>query len=142
MALSSGCALILLDEPTNGLDISGKSAFRKELISVLSEDQTVIIATHLIRDLENTLDRVMILDQGQIKLDADLSDLADSLHFGISQSAVPDAIFSQSSALGVQFIQARTTQAQTVVNLELLFEGVTSGGPMASFLSKTNSLTA
>ncbi len=138
MALSSGCALILLDEPTNGLDISGKSVFRKELISVLSEDQTVIIATHLIRDLENTLDRVMILDQGQIKLDADLSDLADSLHFGISQSAVPDAIFSQSSALGVQFIQARTTQAQTVVNLELLFEGVTSGVPIASFLSETN----
>jgi len=96
----------------------------------------------LIRDLENTLDRVMILDQGQIKLDADLSDLADSLHFGISQSAVPDAIFSQSSALGVQFIQERTTQAQTVVNLELLFEGVTSGISIASFLSNTNSLTA
>jgi ABC-2 type transport system ATP-binding protein len=95
----------------------------------------------LIRDLENTLDRVMILDQGQIKLDADLSDLADLLHFGISQSAVPDVIFSQSSALGVQFIQERTTQAQTVVNLELLFEGVTSGVPIASFLSKTNSLT-
>ncbi|GAB2488712.1 ABC transporter ATP-binding protein [Algoriphagus taiwanensis] len=141
MALSSGCALILLDEPTNGLDISSKSAFRKELISVLSEDQTVVIATHLIRDLENTLDRVMILDQGQIKLDADLSDLADSLHFGFSQSEVSDAIFSQSSALGVQFIQERTTQAQTVVNLELLFEGVTAGVPIASFLSKTNSLT-
>ncbi|SFO64063.1 ABC-2 type transport system ATP-binding protein [Algoriphagus ornithinivorans] len=141
MALSSGCSVILLDEPTNGLDISSKSTFRKELISLLREDQTVLIATHLIRDLENTLDRVMILDQGQIKLDADLSDLADSLHFGVSQSDVPDAIFSHPSALGVQFIQYRTTQAQTVVNLELLFEAVTSGVSISPRLKKTNSLT-
>lgn len=141
MALSSGCSLILLDEPTNGLDISSKSTFRKELISLLREDQTVLIATHLIRDLENTLDRVMILDQGQIKLDADLSDLADSLHFGVSQSAVPDAIFSHPSALGIQFIQARTNQVETAVNLELLFEGVTSGVSISSRLKKTNSLT-
>lgn len=142
MALSSGCALILLDEPTNGLDISSKSAFRKELISVLSEDQTVVIATHLIRDLEKTLDRVIILDQGRIKLDADLSDLADSLYFGVSQSEVSGAIYSQSSALGVQFIQERTTQTQTTVNLELLFEAVTSGISISSVPSKTNSLTA
>lgn len=141
IALSSGCSLILLDEPTNGLDISSKSTFRKELISLLREDQTVLIATHLIRDLENTLDRVMILDQGHIKLDADLSELADSLHFGVSQSDVPDAIFSHPSTLGIQFIQSRTTQAQTVVNLELLFEAVTSGVSISPRLKKTNSLT-
>ncbi|MGM0945273.1 MAG: ATP-binding cassette domain-containing protein [Bacteroidota bacterium] len=126
-ALSSGCSLILMDEPTNGLDISSKAAFRKELVSVIREDQTVILATHLIKDLENTLDRVVILDQGKIKLDAALSELADGYYFGTATQAPREAIYVQSTALGVQYIEPRKSQAQSSINLEILFQGVVNG---------------
>lgn len=138
-ALSSGCSLILLDEPTNGLDISSKAAFRKELVSVIREDQTVILATHLIKDLENTLDRVVILDQGKIKLDSALSDLAEGYYFGIATQAPREAIYIQSTTLGVQYIEPRESQSHSSVNLELLFQAVIKGSDFPLLSSYSNS---
>ncbi|WP_297335264.1 ABC transporter ATP-binding protein [Algoriphagus sp.] len=140
-ALSSGCSLILLDEPTNGLDISSKATFRKELVSVIREDQTVVIGTHLVKDLENILDRVVILDQGRIKLDANLSDLADGYYFGIAPQAPREAIFVQSTTLGVQYIEPRESQSHSSVNLELLFQAVIKGSDFPLLSSYSNSFS-
>jgi len=65
-AVSTDCKLLLLDEPSNGLDIPSKSQLRKLLASVLTEDKTVILSTHQVRDLENLIDMVVILDKGKI----------------------------------------------------------------------------
>ena len=64
--MATGCRLMLLDEPTNGLDIPSKSQFRKALVSAFSDDRLIIISTHQARDLESIIDAVIILDGGNI----------------------------------------------------------------------------
>jgi len=68
-ALSTGCKLMLLDEPTNGLDIPSKSIFRKMVAANLRTDQMVIISTHQVKDVENLVDRLILVDQGRTVLD-------------------------------------------------------------------------
>ena len=123
--LSTNCRFLLFDEPTNGLDIPSKSVFRKVVAGNLSEHQTVIISTHLVADVEKLIDRVAILNQGKIQLDADLLELSDRLLFG-SSADIPDrALYSEKFGTGYQFIKPRLgSEAQTSVNLELLFNAV------------------
>lgn len=138
-ALSTNCELLLFDEPTNGLDIPSKTSFRKAVAANLSEEQTLIIATHLVKDVENLIDRVVILADGRVRLDQDLLELSDRLSFGMAASAPEHAIYMEENKLGVQFIQARDAgENQTPVSLELLFNAVISGAISTSILSEKN----
>lgn len=80
-ALATNCKLLLLDEPTNGLDIPSKGQFRRLLAASLTEQKTIIIATHQVRDLQNLLDTVVILDDGKIAFNQSLQDVANRLSF-------------------------------------------------------------
>jgi len=60
---------LLLDEPTNGLDIPFKSIFRKMVAANLRTDQTLVISIHQVKDVENLVDRLILVDQGRIVLD-------------------------------------------------------------------------
>jgi len=77
---ATGAKLILLDEPTNALDIPSKQQFRKLLATHQDTDKTFIISTHQIKDIEHLIDSVVILDEGQIifnqALDAIQEDIA------------------------------------------------------------------
>lgn len=138
-ALSTNCELLLFDEPTNGLDIPSKTTFRKAVAANLGENQTLIIATHLVKDVENLIDRVVILADGKVKLDQDLLALSDQLGFGMGPSAPGDAIYLEQNKLGVQFIKPREPEEnQTPVSLELLFNAVISGAISTPMLSETN----
>ncbi len=63
-AVATRVKLLLLDEPTNGLDIPSKQQFRKIIAGNLGEDQTMVISTHQVRDLDSLIDEVLILDRG------------------------------------------------------------------------------
>lgn len=60
-ALATNTSLLLMDEPTNGLDIPGKSQFRKFIASGMSDDKTIVISTHQVRDIDKVLDHVLII---------------------------------------------------------------------------------
>lgn len=123
--LSTNCRFLLFDEPTNGLDIPSKSVFRKVVAGNLKDEQTLIISTHLVADVEKLIDRVAILNEGRIQLDADLLELSDRLQFGSSADIPDGALYSEKFGTGYQFIRSRTgSEAQTSVNLELLFNAV------------------
>lgn len=64
--LSTFAKIMLLDEPTNGLDIPSKTAVRKKIAESLTENQTFIISTHQVRDLSQLFDYVIILHNGKI----------------------------------------------------------------------------
>ncbi|MFN3411215.1 MAG: ATP-binding cassette domain-containing protein, partial [Exilispira sp.] len=64
--LSTFAKIMLLDEPTNGLDIPSKSAVRKKLAESLNENQIFIISTHQVRDLSQIFDSIIILAEGRI----------------------------------------------------------------------------
>ena len=88
MALATGCRLLLLDEPTNGLDIPSKSLFRKVIAGNLGEDQTIIISTHQVRDVERLLDHVTMIDQNRVVVNDRMSNL-----FGDDESIDLERLF-------------------------------------------------
>ncbi len=126
-ALSTNCRWLFFDEPTNGLDIPSKSVFRKIVAGNLKDDQTLIIATHLVADVEKLIDRVAILNNGRIQLDADVLELSDQLLFSTASSRPDNTMHVEKVGTGYHFIRSREDhEAQTPVNLELLFNAVLS----------------
>lgn len=75
MALAANTKMLLMDEPTNGLDIPSKSQFRKVIAGSLSEDQTIIISTHQVKDIELLLDHVVMIDNNNIVVNDKMNNL-------------------------------------------------------------------
>jgi ABC-2 type transport system ATP-binding protein len=59
--LATETNLLIMDEPTNGLDIPSKTQFRKLMASLVNEERCIIISTHQVRDLDNLIDFLLIL---------------------------------------------------------------------------------
>ena len=75
-AIATGTRLLMMDEPTNGLDIPSKALFRKVVANYMEDDRTLIISTHQVHDIESLLDHVVIIDQSQVLLNSSISDLS------------------------------------------------------------------
>lgn len=120
LALAAHTPLLLMDEPTNGLDIPSKATFRRLVASLIDDDQTVIISTHQVRDLESLIDTVLILDQRQILLNKTLNEIGEKLYFG---PLLPEekALYSEPTPQGTIGVTARDGKEETAVSLELLF---------------------
>ncbi len=120
LALAAHTPLLLMDEPTNGLDIPSKATFRRLVASLVDDDQTVIISTHQVRDLESLIDTVLILDQRQILLNKTLNEIGEKLYFG---PLLPEekALYSEPTPQGTIGVTAREDKEETAVSLELLF---------------------
>jgi ABC-2 type transport system ATP-binding protein len=126
-ALACNTKILLLDEPTNGLDIPSKTKFRKLISSVFTEDKMIFISTHQIRDLDNLIDNVIIVDNGDLLLQASLADIEQRLSFKLVDE-MPDEnelLYFESSIKGYQVVTQSTKDEQTKVNLEFLFNAVT-----------------
>ena len=120
LALAAHTPLLLMDEPTNGLDIPSKATFRRLVASLIDDNQTVIISTHQVRDMESLIDTVLILDQRQTLLNKTLNEIGEKLYFG---PLLPEekALYSEPTAQGTIGVTAREAKEETAVSLELLF---------------------
>lgn len=126
-AISTNCKLLVLDEPTNGLDIPSKAIFRKVVASTLNEDQLVVISTHQVKDVENLIDTLLILDQGKIKMHRTLWDIAEKYAFiTVSQLNEGEALYTEIAPGGHKVLK-EASGAGTNVDIELLFNAVTNG---------------
>ena len=126
-ALAAGTRLLLMDEPTNGLDIPSKAQFRRVVASHMTEDRMLIISTHQVHDVEQLLDHILILDNSRLLLDASVADLCEKYSFEYRQPGQPmdDVIYSEPSVQGNAVIAPRHANApETQLNLELLFDAV------------------
>ncbi len=126
-ALATHCQLLLLDEPTNGLDIPSKVLFRKILAGSLDENQLVIISTHQVKDVENLIDKILILDNGMMIFQQTIADISQKVGF-ISGNSVDrdEAIYSEAVPGGYR-LMVPNKHADTDVDIELLFNAITSG---------------
>ncbi|GGZ31200.1 ABC transporter ATP-binding protein [Echinicola pacifica] len=125
IALASGCKTLLLDEPTNGLDIPSKSLFRKIVTANLRDDQTIIISTHQVKDVENLIDRAVIVNDGKVIFDEDMLAISDQWYFGLSSLPDAEAVYSEKSMGGYHYITALGPGKQpSQISLELLFNAV------------------
>lgn len=120
LALAVHTPVLLMDEPTNGLDIPSKIIFRKLIASYTGENQTVIISTHQVRDLENLIDSVLILNNKQILLHANLSEIENKLFFR-QVSTNEMCLFSVDTPYGLLGVGKNVNKEITPVSLELLF---------------------
>ena len=118
-ALACNVELLLLDEPTNGLDITAKSALRSILASYADEGKSVIISTHQAHDIENLIDRVMLIDNGEIIINQSVYTLQQCFGFGVVSGH--DAIYSTQSVAGTIGIWAADSDEEGRFDLELLF---------------------
>ena len=94
-ALACNCKYLFMDEPTNGLDIPSKAQFRKAVTKYTAEDSTLLISTHQVRDLENIIDPIIILDRQDVLLNASLDEISEKLYFDYSNTKHPDALYSE-----------------------------------------------
>lgn len=122
--LACGTRYILMDEPTNGLDIPSKSQFRTAIMKHTSEDSTIVISTHQVRDLENIIDPVIILDRQAVLLNATISEISSKLYFDYGTEIHPDNLYMEQLPGGFIQVRPNTTGEESKVNIEALFNAV------------------
>lgn len=123
-ALACNVKYLFMDEPTNGLDIPSKAQFRKAITLYTSEDSTIVISTHQVRDLENIIDPILILDRRDVLLNASLERISDKLFFDYGTVLHPDALYSEQLPGGFIQVTLNTEKEESKVNIEALFNAV------------------
>ena len=83
-ALATQTPVLLMDEPTNGLDIESRMQFRTLMTRPEQAGRTVLISTHQAHDLESILTHLWFIDQGRIVLDATMAQVAMHLRMGVA----------------------------------------------------------
>ena len=126
-ALSTNCKLLVLDEPTNGLDIPSKAFFRKVMAGSLNEDQLVIISTHQVKDVENLIDKIVLLDGGKVIFHQSLWEIAEKYAFTTASSLDGiESLYHEVSPGGFKILKP-VNGVPTEVDIELLFNAAISG---------------
>ena len=122
-ALAANTPVMLMDEPTNGLDIPGKSTFRKVISMAASDDRTIIISTHQVRDIDKLLDHIIVMFNHKLLLNESISEISRRLAFVESNDAelVEKALYCQSSVAGKSLVLPNDNDDDSEVNLETLF---------------------
>jgi ABC-2 type transport system ATP-binding protein len=145
-ALAGGARTILLDEPTNGLDIPSKMQFRKALAGAISDDKVIVVSTHQVRDLESLIDPILILDSGRLvscleaeTIGARLATVRAATLEGF------EVVHAERDALGWNALVARRGRAESAApaDIELVFnaalaeparlEAATTGAALAPY---------
>lgn len=126
-ALSTKCRLLVLDEPTNGLDIPSKAIFRRVMAGSLDDDQLVIISTHQVRDVENLIDRVLMLENGKFIMQKNIYEIASKLRFATAASADGENILYHEMVPGGYKVITPQTDGSSSVDIELLFNAISHG---------------
>jgi ABC-2 type transport system ATP-binding protein len=127
-AMATNTKYLLMDEPTNGLDIPSKSQFRKVIAQHMTDMRTVIISTHQVHDVEQMLDHILILDQRNVLLNASMQDIQGqySFEYRTPQQMDSTVLYAEPTLQGNAVIIKRQEGApETQVNLELLFNYMT-----------------
>lgn len=125
-ALASNTKILLMDEPTNGLDIPSKKQFRKILSYIITDDRTFLISTHQIRDLHSLIDNVIAISDGQIIFNQSINEIVDRLQFSLDgqPSSAGDLIYHERVPGGYLNISPSTGAPSFEPDLEVLFNAI------------------
>lgn len=124
LALACGCKYIFMDEPTNGLDIPSKTQFRSAIMKYTTDDSTIVISTHQVRDLENIIDPIIILDRQDVLLNATVEEITSKLYFDYGTQLHPESLYSEQLPGGFIQVYPNTTGEDSKINVEALFNAV------------------
>lgn len=119
--LATQARLLILDEPTNGLDIPGKSLFRRVLIDHFDPERSFLISTHQVHDLQGLIDSVMVLAQGRILLHETVETLESRLAVSVETESPEDALYAERSLEGFKVIRENSGAAASRLDLEMMY---------------------
>ncbi|MCR4857938.1 MAG: ABC transporter ATP-binding protein [Bacteroidales bacterium] len=122
-ALATNTQILIMDEPTNGLDIPSKSVFRRVMASSIDDRRLVIISTHQVRDLHSLIDMVSILDNGCMLLNASTYEITQKLLFDVddTKSAEGKVFYTEETPRGNYQVKENVNNLDSNLDLELLF---------------------
>ena len=131
-ALSLRTDYLLLDEPTNGLDIPSKALFRKVILQhstdastdAINRVPTIIISTHQVKDVENLIDPIVILDHDEVLLNATFEEISEKLYFDYGSEKSDDALYTEMIPGGYINVIQNKFGMESKVNVEALFNAV------------------
>lgn len=123
-ALACNTKFIFMDEPTNGLDIPSKAQFRKAVTRYTREDSTLVISTHQVRDLENIIDPIIILDRQEVLINATLQEITEKLYFDYTSEKREDALYCEMIPGGSIQVCLNNTGEESKIDIEALFNTV------------------
>ena len=123
--LATNTNLLIMDEPTNGLDIPSKVQFRKLIASVLTEDRCIVISTHQVRDLDSLIDTLLVLHDCEIVVNQAIDEITEKLTFGTfpDTTGLP-VVYEEEGMRGKNAILRNTAGKFSKVDLELLFNAI------------------
>lgn len=123
-AMACNTKILLMDEPTNGLDIPAKSAFRKYVIESMSDDRIFVISTHQVRDVSQILDHILIMDKQKVLLDRTVSEIQDKMKFTetVNNELINNALYAVKGLGGASVILPNEDGDDSELNIELLFD--------------------
>ena len=134
-ALACNTKVLIMDEPTNGLDIPSKIVFRNIIDSLKNQNNLFIISTHQIRDIEPLIDNIVILDNGKIKFNNTTEEVLKKLSFRTTDKIqnINNYLFSQEIPGGFSVIEQNTNSLKTEIDAEVFFNYVISGSDILKY---------
>jgi ABC-2 type transport system ATP-binding protein len=123
--LATNTSLLIMDEPTNGLDIPSKVQFRKIIASALTEDRCMIISTHQVRDLDSLIDSLVILHNREIVVNQELDAIAEKVYFTtLNSDDTKPVLYQEETMRGKNAIVTNSGNLYSKVDIELLFNAI------------------
>src|SRR5690606_36008357 len=135
--LASGARLLVLDEPTNGLDIPSKGQFRRLIAESLTDERLFIISTHQVQDVSSLIDSIVVVHGGRVLFDRTVAEVAATLRMSHSVSPPEDdgrLLYSEPAIGGFRSLHVDETAEDGHVDIELLFNAVVSQPEVCSRL--------
>jgi len=125
--LACNTPLLLMDEPTNGLDITSKSQWKTILQRLSYKDRCIIISSHQAKDLEGIINRVAIIDQAGLLMDQSIVDIQQNLQFILTenQDIIAQSIYHEPHIGGGEYIvlqQSDNILYSKFPDLEMLYK--------------------
>ncbi len=139
-ALATNVNVILMDEPTNGLDIPSKTQFRKIISRYVTDERLLIISTHQIRDIHNLIDHLLVLNHSRLILDHSINTLQDHFHISKQTSDAANAIYSEQGIHGTLSLLPNTGKEESQFDIEFFFNALSADPSLVNHLktAKTN----
>ncbi len=125
-ALAANTRLLIMDEPTNGLDIPSKVLFRNMITEASHPDKLVLITSHQVRDLDELITDLIIMDHGEVLLHETKEDLTHRLLFQATDTPSEDSgvLYQEKQAHGWAQILKNPLGLSSQMDMELLFNAM------------------
>jgi ABC-2 type transport system ATP-binding protein len=122
-AVATHCTLLLMDEPTNGLDIPSKSQFRQVAAGLDMESRSLVISTHQVRDMEMLIDPIIIVEKGKVILNKSMEEIMNQYHMSFQETKPEpgEALYWEKVLGGYSVVKEGPSLEGKSMDLEFLF---------------------